>query len=132
MERQEQISVLIGTLEGDHSHDETRQKLLNLSAELCSVKAIESQQERKLSDLYHSFKKSELANSKIASQVEQLRSTNKDLIRELNKTESRAHELERKFQDAQACLNEQERELSDLKFQVEKEQYNGTIKEEKT
>jgi hypothetical protein len=42
MERQEQISVLIGTLEGDHSQNEAKQKLINLSAELCSVKAIES------------------------------------------------------------------------------------------
>ena len=43
MERQEQISVLIGTLEGDNtSEDHLKQKVLNLSAELCSVKAIES------------------------------------------------------------------------------------------
>ena len=43
MERQEQISVLIGTLEGEKSRDEQRQKVLNLSDELCSVRAIESQ-----------------------------------------------------------------------------------------
>jgi hypothetical protein len=43
LERQEQISVLIGTLEGnDHSKDELKQKVLNFSAELCSMKAIES------------------------------------------------------------------------------------------
>ncbi len=42
MERQEQISVLIATLEGESTKDELRQKLLNMSAELCSVRAIES------------------------------------------------------------------------------------------
>lgn len=43
MERQEQISVLISTLEGENTKDELKQKVLNLSAELCSVRAIESQ-----------------------------------------------------------------------------------------
>ena len=60
MERQEQISVLISTLEGDSSRDELRQKCLNLSAELCSVKAIESQQVRKLNERVHHLKKVEL------------------------------------------------------------------------
>jgi len=39
-ERQEQIAILIGALEAEHSQDEARQKLLNLAAELCSLKAI--------------------------------------------------------------------------------------------
>jgi len=43
MERQEQISVLISTLEGENTKDNLKQKVLNLSAELCSVRAIESQ-----------------------------------------------------------------------------------------
>ena len=42
MERQEQISVLIATLEGESSRDELRQRLLNITAELCSIRAIES------------------------------------------------------------------------------------------
>ena len=60
MERQEQISVLISTLEGENTRDEMRQKVLNLSAELCSIKAIESQQVRKLNDMTHHLKKVEL------------------------------------------------------------------------
>ena len=64
MERQEQISVLIATLEGESSKDELRQKLLNLSAELCSIRAIESQQVRKLNDMNLNLKKTELAASK--------------------------------------------------------------------
>ena len=64
MERQEQISVLIATLEGESSRDELKQKLLNLSAELCSVKAIESQQVRKLNEMNLNLKKTELASNK--------------------------------------------------------------------
>ena len=60
MERQEQISILISTLEGEHSRDELKQKVLNLSAELCSVRAIESQQVRKLNEVTHHLKQVEL------------------------------------------------------------------------
>ena len=73
MERQEQISVLINTLEGDNSRDELRQKVLNLSAELCSVRAIESQQVRKLNEMTLNMKKVELGASKNSKALEQLK-----------------------------------------------------------
>ncbi|TNV88004.1 hypothetical protein FGO68_gene12191 [Halteria grandinella] len=130
MERQEQIAVLIGTLEGDHSQDETKQKLINLSAELCSVKAIESQQERKLSDLYHQFKKSELSQSKAVNQLDILKEKYKDIASALTKSQDRVIDLDKKLQELSNSLSDKERQLSDLKFQVEKEQYQNTLKEE--
>ncbi len=52
--------MLIATLEGDQGRDELKQKVVNLSAELCSVKAIESQQIKKLTELTHHLKQMEL------------------------------------------------------------------------
>ena len=52
--------MLIATLEGDQGRDELKQKVVNLSAELCSVKAIESQQVKKLTELTHHLKQTEL------------------------------------------------------------------------
>ena len=63
-ERQEQIAVLINTLEQEHSQDETRQKLLNQSAELCGLKAIQSSNEKKINELGHMLKKTELERGK--------------------------------------------------------------------
>ena len=51
--------------------EENRQKVLNLSAELCSLKAIEAQLERKANELTYCLKKTELANEKLKRQVEQ-------------------------------------------------------------
>lgn len=64
IERQDQIAVLIDTLEHDHSSDDLRQKVLNLSAELCSLKAIEAQQEKKVNELTHLLRKAELNSAK--------------------------------------------------------------------
>jgi hypothetical protein len=78
MERQEQISVLISTLEGENTTNELRQRVLNLSAELCSVRAIESQQVRKLNEMTLNLKKIELGASKNTKALDHARSQLKD------------------------------------------------------
>jgi hypothetical protein len=78
MERQEQISVLISTLEGENTTNELRQRVLNLSAELCSVRAIESQQVRKLNEMTLNLKKIELGASKNTKALDHAKSQLKD------------------------------------------------------
>lgn len=78
MERQEQISVLISTLEGENTTNEIRQRVLNLSAELCSVRAIESQQVRKLNEMTLNLKKIELGASKNKKALDHAKSQLKD------------------------------------------------------
>jgi hypothetical protein len=78
MERQEQISVLISTLEGENTTNELRQRVLNLSAELCSVRAIESQQVRKLNEMTLNMKKIELGASKNTKALDHAKSQLKD------------------------------------------------------
>ena len=66
-ERQEQLSILLSAME-KQSHGSSQeslvkegidheQKLANMAAELCSLKAVEAQMERKVNDIAHSEKK---------------------------------------------------------------------------
>ena len=53
-ERQEQLSILLSAMEQQsHTVDDPMQKVANLAAELCSMKAIEAQSERRANDLTH-------------------------------------------------------------------------------
>lgn len=56
---------MIGTLENEHTADESRQRVLNMTAELCSIKALHAQAERRASELSHALKKSELTVVKL-------------------------------------------------------------------
>ena len=87
MERQEQISVLISTLEGENTTNELRQRVLNLSAELCSVRAIESQQVRKLNEMTLNYKKIELSASKNTKALDHAKSQLKDQQSTVNRLE---------------------------------------------
>jgi hypothetical protein len=55
-ERQEQLSILLSAMEQQTTQDEQAQKVVNLAAELCSMKAVEAQNERKATDMAHQEK----------------------------------------------------------------------------
>eukprot|EP00347_Sterkiella_histriomuscorum_P007164 403350016 len=127
---QEQIAILIGTLENEHSQDESRQKVLNLTAELCSQKAIMAQAERKLNEMNHMYKKNELSNAKLQKSLEMEKSKSKSQSELLNKLEKSQEDLNKKVQDLNMALDDKERELNDQKFQNERHQFQFQLKEE--
>ena len=130
MERQEQIAVLIGTLEGDNSRDELKQKVVNLSAELCSVKAIESQQVKKLNELTHHLKQVELQTHKGQKQVDSF----KQEIKELSKSNTLGNientSLQRRIQELNMAFEESERAVSDLRQRIERDEFTMNMKQE--
>ena len=66
-ERQEQLSVLLSAME--QQHEDPQQKIANLAAELCSMKAVESQNERKATELIHQERQTALHAAKLQSEL---------------------------------------------------------------
>jgi hypothetical protein len=52
-----------------HSVDDPMQKIANLAAELCSMKAIEAQHERRANDLVHSERQAQLEISRLKDEL---------------------------------------------------------------
>ena len=91
MERQEQIAVLIATLEGDNSGEALRQKVVNLSAEVCSLKAVEGQQAKRLNELALQLRQAQSQQG--LKLCEQLRQEKRDLERALSVAQVEAGQL---------------------------------------
>ena len=122
-ERQEQISVLISTLEGQRTQDELRQKVLDLSAELCAVKAMEAQKEKRLSEVTYILKKSELCATKNLKLYQQEKESHEEVIAELRKVEKELAEARRETQEAVMNADEHEREANDWKYKQERQEF---------
>lgn len=86
-------------MENEHSQDENRQKVLNLSAELCSLKSIEAQQEKKINEFNHLLKKSEINNEKLKKLSVVEKERQKDIVLHLNKIENDNEILSKKVSD---------------------------------
>ena len=78
-ERQEQLSILLSAMEqnagqtiesseGEEAID-MKQRLANMAAELCSLKAVEAQMARKVDDVAHSEKKALVNVVKLEKEV---------------------------------------------------------------
>ena len=60
-ERQEQLSILLSAMEQTANKvDDPMQNVANMAAELCSMKAVEAQMERKVNDLLHLEKQAQM------------------------------------------------------------------------
>ncbi|CDW71439.1 UNKNOWN [Stylonychia lemnae] len=129
-DRQEQIAVLIGTLESERTVDESRQKLLNLTAELCSVKAIQSQADRKINEMTQILKKSQLSEVKLNKQMEIERIKVKEIQSQASKQEKQIDEQQKQIQEARLCIDERDRELNEMKFRNERFEFQLQMKDQ--
>lgn len=127
-ERQEQIAVLVGALELEHSQDEGKQRLLNQAAELCALRAIQAQTERKASETQHLLKKAELRADKLQRLLEAERERSQELQTRLRSAEKQAEELERRAQGLQLSLNDKEREADEERFKQERLEFQLALK----
>ena len=66
-ERQEQLSILLSAME--QQQDDPQQKIANLAAELCSMKAVEAQSERKAAELIHQERQTAMHAAKLQSEI---------------------------------------------------------------
>jgi uncharacterized protein (UPF0335 family) len=76
------------------------------------------------------FKKIELSASKNAKALDHAKSQLKDHLSTINRLEEENSTLHSRLQDLSLRLEEREREVTDLKYQTEKDDFQLKLKEE--